>query len=220
MSVIRVLALHFSILPCLSLVIVLSLFHGLDWILLFVNKFDGSYFHHMFWSGVKNVPMPCSSNVLSHMFPVVSHAARHCPLLPYSLFILPANSFASARVFSYAVSSSIFPLPSITHTMHFFLLTFILIFFILFTSLRIVFDGSEDAITYQCTKHRNAVARIAPFKLKCAKHSFTNGQFITWVTTRMFLHAFKLPEPNLLKYIILNQPLSLKSDPSITSQNH
>ena len=29
--------------------------------------------------------------------------------------------------------------------------------------------GSEDAITYQCAKHRNAVAWITPFKLECAK---------------------------------------------------
>ena len=50
------------------------------------------------------------------------------------------------------------------------------IFFILFiTSLRIVFDGSEAAITYQCTKHRNAAARIAPFKIKCAKHGCVEG---------------------------------------------
>ena len=50
------------------------------------------------------------------------------------------------------------------------------IFFILFiTSLRIVFDGSEAAITYQCAKHRNAAARIAPFKVKCAKHMFPKG---------------------------------------------
>ena len=28
---------------------------------------------------------------------------------------------------------------------------------------------------YQCAKHRNAASRIAPFKLKCAKHSFTEG---------------------------------------------
>ena len=50
----------------------------------------------------------------------------------------------------------------------------ILIFLILFiTSLWIVFDGSESAIIYQCAKHRNVAARIAPFKLKCAKHSFT-----------------------------------------------
>ena len=47
------------------------------------------------------------------------------------------------------------------------------IFFILFiTSLRIVFDGSEDAITYQCARHGNVAFRIAPFKLKCAKHMF------------------------------------------------
>ena len=45
-------------------------------------------------------------------------------------------------------------------------------FFILFiTFLQIAFGGSEDAITYQFTKHRNVAARIAPFKLKCAKHS-------------------------------------------------
>ena len=60
--------------------------------------------------------------------------------------------------------------------MHFFLLMPIHICFILFTtSLRIVFDGSEATITYQCAKHRNAAARIAPFKLKCAKHSFAKG---------------------------------------------
>ena len=127
------------------------------------------------------------------MFPVVSHAARHCPFLPYSLFILHANSFASASVFSYAVSSSIFPLSSITHTTHFFLLMSIPIFFILFiTSLRIVFDGSEAAITYQCAKHMNAAARISPFKVKCAKHMFPKGRSITWLTTRMFLHAFRV----------------------------
>ena len=84
--------------------------------------------------------------------------------------------FASASVLSYAVASSIFPLSSIMHTMHFFLLMSIPIFLILFIiSLRIISDGSEDAITCQCAKHRNAAARIAPFKLKCAKHSFTKG---------------------------------------------
>ena len=36
-------------------------------------------------------------------------------------------------------------------------------------------QGSEDAITYLCVKHRNAAARIAPFKVKCAKHSFIEG---------------------------------------------
>ena len=60
------------------------------------------------------------------------------------------------------------------------------------TSLRIVFDGSEDAIAYSCAKHenvasrivpfkleyakrRNAAARIAPFKIKCAEHMFPKG---------------------------------------------
>ena len=43
------------------------------------------------------------------------------------------------------------------------------------TSLRIVFDGSEAAITYQCVKHRNTAARIAPFKIKCAKHMVIKG---------------------------------------------
>ena len=48
--------------------------------------------------------------------------------------------------------------------------------FILFiTFLRIVFGGSEVAITYQCAEHRNAAALIAPFKVKCAEHSFTEG---------------------------------------------
>ena len=66
--------------------------------------------------------------------------------------------------------------PSSLHTLHFFLLILIPIFLILFiTSLQIVFDESEDAITCQCAKHRNATARIAPFKLKCTKHSFTEG---------------------------------------------
>ena len=41
-----------------------------------------------------------------------------------------------------------------------------------FTFLQIVFGGSEDAITYQCARHKNAASRIAPFKIKCAKHSF------------------------------------------------
>ena len=36
-------------------------------------------------------------------------------------------------------------------------------------------QGSEATITCQCARHRNAAARIAPFKLKCAKHSFTKG---------------------------------------------
>ena len=35
--------------------------------------------------------------------------------------------------------------------------------------------GSEDAVTYQCARHKNAAAWIVPFKLKCAKHSFTEG---------------------------------------------
>ena len=92
---------------------------------------------------------------------------------PYSLFILPANSFAFASVLSYAVSSSILPTLSITHTTHFLLLMSIPISLILFIiSLRIVFDGSESAIIYQCARHRNAASRIAPFKLKCANHMF------------------------------------------------
>ena len=41
--------------------------------------------------------------------------------------------------------------------------------------LRTAFDGSEDAITYQCAKHKNAAVRIAPFKIKCAKHMFPKG---------------------------------------------
>ena len=36
-------------------------------------------------------------------------------------------------------------------------------------------QGSEFAITYQCAKHRNVAARIAPFKVKCAKHMFPKG---------------------------------------------
>ena len=60
--------------------------------------------------------------------------------------------------------------------MHFFLLIPIPIFLILFiTSLRIVFGGSEDAVTCQCMKYRNTAVRIAPFKLKCAKHMFSKG---------------------------------------------
>ena len=43
------------------------------------------------------------------------------------------------------------------------------------TSLRIVFDGSETAITYQCAKHRNVASWIAQFKVKCAKHVFPKG---------------------------------------------
>ena len=31
-------------------------------------------------------------------------------------------------------------------------------------------QGSEDAISCQCAKRRNVASRIAPFKLKCAKH--------------------------------------------------
>ena len=34
-------------------------------------------------------------------------------------------------------------------------------------------QGSEAAITYQCARHGNAASRIAPFKIKCAKHSCT-----------------------------------------------
>ena len=53
---------------------------------------------------------------------------------------------------------------------------YISISFILFiTSLRIVSDGSEDAVTSQRARHGNAAARIAPFRIKCAKHSFTEG---------------------------------------------
>ena len=36
-------------------------------------------------------------------------------------------------------------------------------------------QGSEDATTCQCERHGNAVAWIAPFKLKCAKHMFPKG---------------------------------------------
>ena len=50
------------------------------------------------------------------------------------------------------------------------------VFFILsITSLRIVFGGSEAAITYQCAKHRNTAARIAPFNSKCAGHMPAKG---------------------------------------------
>ena len=93
--------------------------------------------------------------------------------LLYSLFIQPANSFASASVLSYAVSSSIIPTSSITHTTHFLLLMSIPIFLILFIpSLQIVFGRSEDAITCQCERHGNAASWIALFKSKCAKHMF------------------------------------------------
>ena len=37
------------------------------------------------------------------------------------------------------------------------------------------FGGLESAVTYQSARCRNAVARIAPFKLKCAKHMFPKG---------------------------------------------
>ena len=43
------------------------------------------------------------------------------------------------------------------------------------TYLRIVSVGSESAITCQRARHRNAASRISPFKVKCAKHSFTEG---------------------------------------------
>ena len=83
---------------------------------------------------------------------------------------------ASASVLSYVISSSIFLLQFITHTIHFFLLMSIPIFLILFiTSLQTVFSGLKDAITYQCARHGNAASRITPFKLKCAKHSFIKG---------------------------------------------
>ena len=44
-----------------------------------------------------------------------------------------------------------------------------------FTSLRIVFGGSEAVITYQCAKHRNTAARIVPFKFKCTGHMVIKG---------------------------------------------
>ena len=53
-------------------------------------------------------------------------------------------------------------------------------------------QGSEDTITCQCVRHRNAASRIAPFKIKCVRHSFTKRRTITEVTTRMFLHAFRV----------------------------
>ena len=38
--------------------------------------------------------------------------------------------------------------------------------------MQIIFDGSEDAITYQCAKHRSVATRTDLFKLECAKHDF------------------------------------------------
>ena len=62
------------------------------------------------------------------------------------------------------------------YTMHFFVLMPIPILFILFiTSLRIVFDGSGDAITCQRAKHKNATSRVASFKIECAKHVYKQG---------------------------------------------
>ena len=81
--------------------------------------------------------------------------------------------YTCTKNYSRLLPFSIFHLSFITLTVHFFLLMSIPIFLILFiTSLRIVFDESEAAITYQCTKHRNAAVRIAPFKIKCAKRRY------------------------------------------------
>ena len=49
------------------------------------------------------------------------------------------------------------------------------IFYLFITSMRITFDGSEDAITCQRARHGNAAARIAPFKSKCARHMVAKG---------------------------------------------
>ena len=84
--------------------------------------------------------------------------------------------YTRTKNYSRLLPFSIFHLSFITRTVHFFLLMSIPIFLILFiTSLRIVSDESEDAITYQCAKHRNAAAWIATFKVKCAKHMFLKG---------------------------------------------
>ena len=87
---------------------------------------------------------------------------------------LPANSFASANVLSYAVSSGISTLSPIIHTVFFCRHPFQHLSF--FSSpCGLFFGGSEDAITCQYARHRNAAARIAPFKIKCVKHMFPEG---------------------------------------------
>ena len=53
------------------------------------------------------------------------------------------------------------------------------IFLILFTtSLRIVFGGSESAITYQRARYRDAADRMVSFKLK---YMFSNGSIHHWI---------------------------------------
>ena len=47
------------------------------------------------------------------------------------------------------------------------------IFHFFITFLRIVFNGSEDAVTCQCARYGNAADRVASFKIKRAKHSCT-----------------------------------------------
>ena len=46
---------------------------------------------------------------------------------------------------------------------------------IAFDFLHVAKFSCGQLLTYQCAEHRNATARIAPFKSKCARHMVTKG---------------------------------------------
>ena len=124
----------------------------------------------------------------------VSHVAQHCPFLSYSLFIL-LQTFLCLPVYCHTQFLSVyFPCHSLCTlciSSHWCLFQHFSYFFI---PLRIVFNGSEAAIIYRCVKHRNAATRITPFKVKCTERMFPKGRTITLITTRVFLHAFRVEE--------------------------
>ena len=51
---------------------------------------------------------------------------------------------------------------------------------------------SEDAVTCQRARYGNAATRIAPFKVKCAKHMFPKGSIHHLAYDEDVLHAFKV----------------------------
>ena len=101
----------------------------------------------------------------------------------------------------YTVSSSIFPSSSTIHYAFLLADVYSNISHPFHHPMRIIFGRSKDAIAYQCAKHRNTAAQIAPFKVKCAKHMFLKESIHRLDYNRMFLHAFRVKKIKDLKNI-------------------